>query len=272
MTDDVIEALIGTGTGLLLWGLSAWWPLRPASRAQNLRVDLVAAGVTMAFTGVLVKGAEWAMADVGTLLEPWYEWVEPVPVAWFIPVYIVVADFGAYWGHRLLHTRWLWHAHAWHHAPRHLYWIAGLRGSPVHLVLLGAPYLLAFIVFPLPEATATVVALAVLDAGNQHLIHSNLAIPGARRLEWLFVTPRFHHVHHNAEAAIANSNYGFIFSVWDRLFGTYIDPDRVPEDAPLGLGYEIPEWRLALGLPPARRGSGVTALGAPATGGSQAPP
>jgi sterol desaturase/sphingolipid hydroxylase (fatty acid hydroxylase superfamily) len=66
------------------------------------------------------------------------------------------------------------------------------------------------------------------------------------------VTPRFHFVHHSTNRSIANSNYGFIFSVWDRLFGTYTDPAVVPPDDSLGLGYEISSWRLVLGLPPPR--------------------
>jgi hypothetical protein len=68
----------------------------------------------------------------------------------------------------------------------------------------------------------------------------------------VLVTPRLHFVHHSAKAHVANSNYGFIFSVWDRVFGTYTDPATIPLDDPLGLGYEVSGWRLMLGLPPPR--------------------
>ncbi|HEU4731777.1 MAG TPA: sterol desaturase family protein, partial [Kofleriaceae bacterium] len=44
-------------------------------------------------------------------------------------------------------------------------------------------------------------------------------------LEWLLVTPRYHHIHHSTDAALHDGNYGSLFTIWDRLFGTYIDPD-----------------------------------------------
>ena len=68
------------------------------------------------------------------------------------------------------------------------------------------------------------------------------------------MTPRFHFVHHSARQHVANSNYGFIFSLWDRMFGTFNDPANVASNDPLGLGYEISGWRLMVGLPAARRG------------------
>jgi hypothetical protein len=74
----------------------------------------------------------------------------------------------------------------------------------------------------------------------------------------LLVTPRFHFVHHSAKQHVANSNYGFVFSAWDRIFGTYTDPGTVPRDDPLGLGYEISGWRLVLGLPPPANDSAAT--------------
>src|SRR5262249_47766177 len=45
------------------------------------------------------------------------------PLAIRILLYLVLADFGHYWVHRLLHTRHLWRAHKWHHAPVYMYWL-----------------------------------------------------------------------------------------------------------------------------------------------------
>ena len=46
-------------------------------------------------------------------------------------------------------------------------------------------------------------------------------------INWIFVTPRFHHIHHSTDPRYYLANMGNIFSVWDRLFGTYIDLDTV---------------------------------------------
>jgi len=73
-----------------------------------------------------------------------------------------------------------------------------------------------------------------------------------RHIELLFVTPRFHFVHHSADVHFTNSNYGFIFTLWDRLFGTYTNPEHVAPDELLGIDYENSPHRLLLGLPPRR--------------------
>ena len=59
-----------------------------------------------------------------------------------------------------------------------------------------------------------------------------------------------HFVHHGRDEKLNGTNFGLVFSFWDRLFGTYADPDELPDDFPIGLNYEISLPRLILGLPP----------------------
>ena len=257
--EDVIESSAGEILlGLVIGALALAFPFRGAASRPTLLRDIFAAVVSAAF----VVGAD-ALLDIPEAavigrLDRWYAVLQQASFWLVVPVYIVLADLGAYWAHRALHTRWLWPTHAWHHSPKHLNWIAGLRGSPVHMIVISAPSYLAFALFPVPEAGIIAILLFVIGTSNQHYIHSNLKVPFARQLEWVLVTPRCHFVHHSAEERVANSNYGFVFSVWDRLFGTYTDPASVSSDGPLGLGYEVSDWRLALGLPPPREpGPGV---------------
>ena len=256
MIDMVLEFGIGTIVGLLLWSLAWLLPLRRFMSGPEFRWDILSAVWVILSTAlaivILDPMTDWLSTWISTMTGRWYELVLTFPSWLVVAVYIVGADFGAYWAHRALHTPLLWSTHAWHHASRNLYWLSGLRASPVHVFVLSAPYFFVFMLFPLPEAAAVVVTVAVLDAGNQHLIHSNIRVPFARQLERIFVTPRYHFVHHNERIKTANSNYGFIFSIWDRLFGTYTNPDTVPSDDPLGLGYETNYWRLMLGLPQKR--------------------
>jgi sterol desaturase/sphingolipid hydroxylase (fatty acid hydroxylase superfamily) len=249
MLDMSVDLGLGTAAWLVAWLI----PFRTLTAQAELGWDVLGLICTYVF-------ATFAEVPLDALLEwgngPLVAWTDRTGTApWWVivPTFVLVADCGAYWAHRALHCRWLWSTHAWHHAPKNLYWIAGLRGSPIHILVLLAPYWLAFMLFPVPQAGLIGAALLVLDTGNQHLIHSNIHVPFARHVEWVFVTPRFHFVHHNRQPEIANSNFGFVFSFWDRLFGTYTDPDHVPVDAELGIDYEISNWRLLIGLPPPRR-------------------
>ena len=61
---------------------------------------------------------------------------------------------------------------------------------------------------------------------SQHTTFRLPALP-ARILGWLFVTSNLHHAHHHWQRPGTNCNYGDVFSIWDRLFGTYID---IPTD------------------------------------------
>lgn len=236
--------------GLAIGALALVLPFRRLTSRPHIGSDIVAALAVTVFSigaGALLQ----VPADsVMTRIDGWYGWIDDAPLWLVVPGYIVLADFGVYWAHRALHTRWLWSTHAWHHSPPHLNWLAGQRGSPIHVLILSAPYFAAFVLLPQVEAATAAFVLLILDASNQHYIHSNLKVPYAKQLERVLVTPRFHFVHHSAQPSIANSNYGFIFSVWDHLFNTYTDPDVVPADDSLGLGYEISSWRLVLGLAP----------------------
>jgi len=64
-----------------------------------------------------------------------------------------------------------------------------------------------------------------------YLSHGNIQLPPTldRSMSWVFVSPNMHKVHHHFERPWTNSNYGNIFSFWDRLFGTfvYVDPRTV---------------------------------------------
>jgi sterol desaturase/sphingolipid hydroxylase (fatty acid hydroxylase superfamily) len=254
MLDFLQDVLINVdnGLGAAAWLLALALPFRRFVERPEILLDVAACACMLAFSEAAV-----ALLDVPTdwmseRIDGWYAIVDASPWWLIVPAYVVLADFGAYWAHRLLHTRWLWPTHAWHHSPKHLYWLSGLRASPVHVLVLLAPYFFAFVLFPVPETAIVGTAIVVLDAANQHLIHSNIKVPFVRTLEFLFVTPRFHFVHHNARIELSNSNYGFVFSVWDRWFGTYTDPVSVPDDDPLGLGYEVGTLWLLLGLPPKR--------------------
>jgi len=60
------------------------------------------------------------------------------------------------------------------------------------------------------------------------LVHTSLPLPMAadRVLRLVFITPRLHLLHHSDNRSEYGTNYGGIFSFWDRLFGTYLDESK----------------------------------------------
>ena len=88
------------------------------------------------------------------------------------------------------------------------------------------------------------------DVSDQFWIHTR-AIDRLGPLEWVLNTPSHHRVHHARNPKYLDKNYAGTLIIWDRMFGTYTDPESVPADEPLGLDYEISYARALLGLPAA---------------------
>ena len=246
--------------GLLLQLAERLWPIRAFADRKQLGIDVVSLLVAVVLQVLLVRivtpfilrlpavvGAHW--------LVELHDYVSSRSALAVGLSFFLGADFLGYWSHRLIHTRWLWATHAFHHSARNIYWLSGLRGSPLHVLLAFLPGIITqWLVSPSGIVSVVVIAYACF---HNSMIHSNLRIP-SRALNWLFVTGRYHFVHHARDPRISNNNFGFTLTIWDRLFGTHIDPDTLPEGYPIGLDYEVGTLRLFVGIaPPARAASRV---------------
>jgi sterol desaturase/sphingolipid hydroxylase (fatty acid hydroxylase superfamily) len=146
-----------------------------------------------------------------------------LPLALRIVAVYLVADLGSYWMHRLMHTRHVWRIHRWHHSATQVYWFSGVRATIPQQILFNLPF--AIVAPLLAGAPAWVfVAIGIENIVRNHWMHVNFAWR-SNWLEWVLVTPRYHHLHHATDADLHDANYGSLFTFWDRLFGTYVDPD-----------------------------------------------
>jgi sterol desaturase/sphingolipid hydroxylase (fatty acid hydroxylase superfamily) len=108
-----------------------------------------------------------------------------------------------------------------HHADLDIDVTTGIRFHPVEILL---SLLIKFVVIALLGAPAlSVLIFEVLLNATSMFNHSNVAMPAAvdRIVRLLVVTPDMHRVHHSILRGETNSNFGFNFPWWDRLFGTY---------------------------------------------------
>jgi len=158
----------------------------------------------------------------------------------------LMQDFGFYWMHRLMHTRYLWAAHKWHHAPTYMYWLAGARASLLHQFLFNIPTALVIPLYLNGSSRWVAIFVGVFPAIFNDWMHMNVTWR-SRWLEYVIVTPRYHHIHHSDDPK-HNGNMGALFSFWDRIFGTYIDPETVHEELHFGIGKKENPVRLVLGI------------------------
>ncbi len=144
----------------------------------------------------------------------------PEPLSLFLG--ILALDFVIYLQHLMFHAvPLLWRFHMMHHADLDYDVTTGLRFHPIEIILsLGIK--LAAVTALGPSALSVIILEIVLNAIAM-FNHGNIKIPksvdGILRL--FVVTPDMHRVHHSVIIRETNSNFGFNFPWWDRIFGTY---------------------------------------------------
>ncbi len=146
----------------------------------------------------------------------------PIPGLIEVIVAIVILDLAIYTQHVLYHAvPVLWRLHRMHHADLDFDVTTGIRFHPLSIVL-SALIKFAVIIAVGPAVIAVLIFEILLNATSM-FNHSNLKMPS--RVEGLLrlvvVTPDMHRVHHSCDRSETNSNFGFNFPWWDRLFGTY---------------------------------------------------
>jgi sterol desaturase/sphingolipid hydroxylase (fatty acid hydroxylase superfamily) len=226
---------------LLVLIFELWERLRPAQKVNklaDLKIDLLSFGLAVTVnrlsTGIITSGMQ---AISPAFVIEWIRSLQALPGAVKILLAIFLVDFIIYWIHRAQHQfDTLWRTHVWHHSIEHMYWFAGFRTSFMHSFLYNIPQamipMLVFNLSPLQAGIGYSIALFI-----QFWEHTNVKV-NIGRLRWLFITPQYHRVHHSATRH-SGMNLGTTFSLWDRMFGTYVDPTSMPDSFPLGLGEPV---------------------------------
>lgn len=139
---------------------------------------------------------------------------------------ILLFDVWMYWWHRLNHiSLFLWRFHKYHHSEEELDASSIFRFNPIEIIfstLLRIPIIVAL---GIPVEVLLVYEIAMNINITFH--HSNIQLPDKldRIHQLLFVSPAMHKIHHSIVIKEANSNYGAIFSFWDRIFRSFTKPD-----------------------------------------------
>ena len=135
--------------------------------------------------------------------------------------------FGAYLAHYVQHkVKLLWTVHMVHHSDKHVDATTANRHHPIESVVRFFFTLLAILV---SEASIELVFLyQSLSVAFSQFNHANIGLSDRfdKLLSYVIVSPNMHKVHHHSHMPYTDSNYGNIFSIWDRIFGTYMELDK----------------------------------------------
>lgn len=168
--------------------------------------------------------------------------LNPAVEAILVTIFTMLAvDLASYIVHRSLHSKLLWKIHSVHHSAEQLTPLTTYRQHPLEPFLLysargffeGCALALFYYIFP---KQTEVVLWFGMGAGffiymltvNMH--HWPIPVQYPKLISKILISPHHHHIHHSKAAEHHNSNFGVIFSIWDRLFKTFCD-QHVPLNA-----------------------------------------
>ena len=176
--------------------------------------------VNFSLAFVLLKTSDWVVVNEFGILY----WIGEVPLWAFVLLGVMLLDLiGAYLAHWAEHKiKPLWMIHLVHHTDHHVDTTTANRHHPLEsfirffftlagVALVGAPI-------------GIIMLYQSLSVVATQFGHANIRLPKwiDNAISLVFVSPDMHKVHHHYVLPYTDSNYGNIFSIWDRLFGTYM--------------------------------------------------
>jgi sterol desaturase/sphingolipid hydroxylase (fatty acid hydroxylase superfamily) len=218
------RSLILAGGLVLFWIIEGIIPLfrfqyrRFRHAGLNLFFTLTTIVVNFAFAALIIRAA-----DYGTTHHTGLLYLVPLPRWAFTLAGLLILDFISAWFIHWMHhkIKWLWKFHLVHHSDTWVDTTTANRHHPgeslfralftlIAVIAAGAPVWLVFLYQ----------SMSVLFS---QFNHANISLPKwlDNTLAWVVVSPDMHKVHHHYRRPLTDMNYGNIFSLWDRLFGTY---------------------------------------------------
>jgi sterol desaturase/sphingolipid hydroxylase (fatty acid hydroxylase superfamily) len=169
---------------------------------------------------ILLKTADWTIKNNFGILQ----WLPEIPLWLYTIIGLLLLDLiGAYLAHFTEHKiKFLWRFHLIHHTDTWIDTTSGNRHHPGEsiirfifttfgVLITGSPMWMVFL-------------YQTLSVVSTQFTHANISLPDKvdAFLSYFIVSPNMHKIHHHYILPYTDSNYGNIFSIWDRLFGTFM--------------------------------------------------
>ena len=254
---------------LLIRPLQKWFPVEPVVDKRAIQVDVIYTLIHRLglFKLVMFFTLEpWVDDALGVLrtqgmptlhLDQWWPGVSDNPVMSFV-VYLIAFDFVQYLVHRAQHHfDWWWALHSLHHSQRQMTMWSDNRNHLLDSAIVDMVFVIVALGIGVPPGQfVLVVALTQLSESFQHAnIRLWFGVVGER----LWVSPRFHRLHHSVglghesggDGTLGGYNFGVLLPWWDMLFGTAnfelrYDPtgvrDQIEHKRDYGQGFWRQQW------------------------------
>ncbi len=227
------RGLILVGGIALFWLIENAFPLfkfqynKVAHAGINIFFTLTTIVVNFAMAFILLLAAEFSTHHQFGLLQ----WLPSMNSWVYALVGLLLLDLiGAYLVHLVEHkTKFLWRFHLIHHTDTWIDTTSANRHHPGESVIRFVFTVLGVLVVGSPMWL--VFLYQSLSVIFSQFNHANIPLPKKfdKLLSYVIVSPDMHKVHHHYQLPYTDSNYGNIFSIWDRIFGTYsyLDRDKI---------------------------------------------
>lgn len=152
---------------------------------------------------------------------------------------VLALDFSSWLVHLVMHkSKLFWRFHLIHHSDNNVDVTTGLRHHPGDSILRGLFFMLLIFISGAPMYAVMIYQTLLVLATA--FTHANISLPKRldKALSYFLVSPNMHKVHHHWKQPYTDCNYGAVFSIWDRLLGTFKKLD--PKDIRYGLDRYYP--------------------------------
>jgi sterol desaturase/sphingolipid hydroxylase (fatty acid hydroxylase superfamily) len=193
----------------------------------NLFFTLTTIIVNFPLAFLLLKTSDWTIENQFGIIN----WLPEMPLWLYVVLGVALLDLiGAYTAHLVEHkVKPLWMVHLVHHSDHNVDTTTANRHHPLESLIRYTFTLLG--VFVVGAPIGIIMLYQSISVVLSQFNHANIRLPRKvdTILSWILVSPDMHKVHHHYVLPYTDSNYGNIFSIWDRLFGTYmkLDPDKI---------------------------------------------
>ena len=171
----------------------------------NILIGFAAKGISFSIHIFLYQ---FRLIDLASLIPVWAMWI----------LAFILIDLVFYIYHRLSHrVRFLWAIHMSHHSSQEMNFAVSLRQAwfaPLSKI----PF---FLVLPILGLDPTIVVIAGVISTLWGVVGHTQIVDKLGPLEIIFNTPSHHRVHHGANKQYIDKNYGNLFIIWDKMFGTF---------------------------------------------------